>query len=231
MEEHPFSWFSFLPSIGHQPNHVITSIFVILLLLALSLYTRRAISNSANPLVPDPRFNLPHLFEVAIEFILGLMEGIIGPHSEKYLPLIGTLFIYIFTCNILGIIPGFLPPTDNINTNAACAIVVFVMYNYYGFREHGWKYIRQFTGPIIWLAPLMFFIELFSHLFRPFSLSVRLFGNIFGDHLVLQIFSDLVPLVIPCLFMILGMVVSLIQAFIFAALASVYIALAVSHEH
>lgn len=231
MEEHPFSWFSFLPSIGHQPNHVITSIFVILLLLVLSLYTRRAISNSPNPLVPAPRFNLPHLFEVTIEFILGLMEGIIGPHSEKYLPLIGTLFIYIFTCNILGIIPGFLPPTDNINTNAGCAIVVFVMYNYYGFKEHGWKYIRQFTGPIIWLAPLMFFIELFSHLFRPFSLSVRLFGNIFGDHLVLQIFSDLVPLVIPCLFMILGMVVSLIQAFIFAALASVYIALAVSHEH
>jgi len=231
MEEHPFSWFSLLPFIGHQPNHVITAIFVLLFLFVLSLYIRRTISHSPNPLVPAPRFNLPHLIEVAIEFILGMMEGIIGPHYKKYLPLIGSLFIYIFTCNILGIIPGFLPPTDNINTNAACAILVFVMYNYYGFKEHGWKYIRQFTGPIIWLAPLMFFIELFSHLFRPFSLSVRLFGNIFGDHLVLQIFSDLVPLLVPCVFMVLGMVVSLIQAFIFAALASVYIALAVSHEH
>jgi F-type H+-transporting ATPase subunit a len=119
MEEHPFSWFSFLPFIGNQPNHVITAVFVLLILFVLSLYIRRSISRSPNPLVPAPRFSLPHLFEVVIEFILELMEGIIGPHSQKYLPLIGTLFIYIFTCNILGIIPGFLPPTDNINTNAA----------------------------------------------------------------------------------------------------------------
>jgi F-type H+-transporting ATPase subunit a len=231
MEEHPFSWFSLLPIIGQQPNHVITAIFVLLLLGGVSLYIRNSLKKMPNPLVPPSRFNLLHLFEVVIEFILGLMEGIIGPHSERYLPLIGSLFIFIFTCNILGIIPGFLPPTDNINTNAACAIIVFLVYNYYGFKEHGWKYIRQFTGPIIWLAPMMFVIEIFSHLFRPFSLSVRLFGNIFGDHMVLQIFSDLVPFLVPCIFMVLGMVVSLIQAFIFAALATVYIGLAVSHEH
>jgi len=231
MEEHPFSWFFFLPLVGEQPNHVVTAVFVLLLLAGISLYVRRYLKKTSDTLVPPPRFSLSHLFEIIIEYILGLMESIIGPHSERYLPLIGSLFIFIFTCNILGIVPGFLPPTDNINTNAACAIVVFIWYNYYGFREHGWRYIRQFTGPIIWLAPMMFVIEVFSHLFRPFSLSVRLFGNIFGDHMVLQIFSDLVPFLVPCVFMVLGMVVALIQAFIFAALAAVYIGLAVSHEH
>lgn len=227
--EHAFTWFSLL--FPEHLGHVVTAIFVVLLLGVLSLRAKKAMERSADPLIPAPHPNVTNLLEVAVEAVLGLMRNIIGHHSERYLPLIGTLFLYILTCNILGIIPGFLPPTDNINTNAACALTVFMMYNYYGFREHGIKYLKQFTGPIFWLAPLMFFIELFSHLFRPFSLSVRLFGNIFGDHLVLSIFSDLVPLIVPIAFMILGIAVSLIQAFVFSLLSSVYIALAVSHEH
>jgi F-type H+-transporting ATPase subunit a len=109
--------------------------------------------------------------------------------------------------------------------------MVFLVYNYFGFKEHGISYLKQFAGPVLWLAPLMFVIELLSHLFRPMSLSIRLFGNMFGDHMVLSIFSGLVPLIVPIIFMILGIVVSLIQAFVFSALSSVYIALAVSHEH
>lgn len=227
--EHAFTWFSLL--FPEHLSHVVTAIFVVILLAVLSLRARKALERSPDPLIPDPRPNITNILEVAVEAVMGLMRNIISPHSERYLPLIGTLFLYIFTCNILGVIPGFLPPTDNINTNAACALTVFAMYNYYGFREHGIKYLKQFTGPIFWLAPLMFFIELFSHLFRPFSLSVRLFGNIFGDHLVLSIFSGLVPLIVPIAFMILGIAVSLIQAFVFSLLSSVYIALAVSHEH
>ncbi|MBI2875763.1 MAG: F0F1 ATP synthase subunit A [Candidatus Tectomicrobia bacterium] len=226
--EHSFTWFSLL--FPESLGHVVTAIFVVLLLGALSLRAKKALEQSSS-LIPDSGPSLANIFEVAMEAVVGLIQSIIGHHAEKYLPLIGTLFLFIFTCNILGIIPGFLPPTDNINTNAACALTVFAMYNYYGFREHGIKYLKQFTGPIFWLAPLMFFIEIFSHLFRPFSLSVRLFGNIFGDHLVLSIFSDLVPLIVPIAFMILGIAVSLIQAFVFSLLSSVYIALAVSHDH
>jgi F-type H+-transporting ATPase subunit a len=161
----------------------------------------------------------------------GQLRAIIGPTGDKYITLIGGLFIFIFFCNIIAIVPGFVPATDNLNTNLAMSLMVFVVYNYYGFKEHGISYLKQFAGPILWLAPLMFLIELLSHLFRPMSLSIRLFGNMFGDHMVLGIFSDLVPLVIPVIFMILGIVVSTIQAFVFAVLTTVYIALAVSHDH
>jgi F-type H+-transporting ATPase subunit a len=181
--------------------------------------------------VPDSGLSLRNICEIIIEGALGILKGILGEQAAVYLPLVGTLFFYILTCNLLGIIPGFLPPTANINTNAAMALIVFILYNYYGFREHGAGYLKQFAGPLAWLAPLMFVIELFSHAFRPFSLSVRLFGNIFGDHMVLSIFSDLVPVLVPVAFLILGMAVAFIQAFIFSILSSVYIALAVSHEH
>ena len=231
MEHEAFTWFSLIPVIGHFPGHVVTSVFVLLMLFVLSHLAKKALNDSDNPLVPDPKPTPRHIFEVIIETILDLMRTIIGPHSEKYLPLIGALFIYIFFCNILGIIPGFLPPTDNINTNAACALVVFILYNYYGFREHGAAYLKQFIGPVLWLAPLMIVIELFSHVFRPISLSIRLFGNIFGDHTVFSIFSDLTYFVIPCAFLTLGIIVSLVQAVVFALLSSVYISLAVSHEH
>lgn len=231
MEHEAFTWFSLIPGVGHLPIHVVTSVFVLSLLFVLSLSAKKSLTRSSNPLVPDSSPTPRHVFEVVIESVLDLMRTIIGPHSEKYLPLIGGLFIYIFMCNILGILPGFLPPTDNINTNAACALVVFILYNYYGFREHGPGYLRQFAGPVLWLAPLMLIIEFFSHIFRPISLSIRLFGNIFGDHTVFSIFSDLTYLVIPCAFMALGIIVSLVQAVVFALLSSVYIALAVSHEH
>ncbi len=229
--EHEFNWFSLIPFIKSQPIHVITSLFVLFLLFFFSWWVKRSIARSSDPLIPKPKANLTNIFEIIIEYLLGLIRNIIGPHSERFLPLIGTLFIYILTCNLLGLIPGFLSPTSNINTNAACAIIVFVMYNMYGFQKHGIKYLKQFSGPILWLAPLMFVIEFLSHLFRPFSLSIRLFGNIFGDHLILGIFSGLVPIFVPVIFLVLGLAVAIIQALVFALLATVYIGLAVTAEH
>ncbi|MFH0811430.1 MAG: F0F1 ATP synthase subunit A, partial [Pseudomonadota bacterium] len=170
-------------------------------------------------------------FELIIQVATNIIKDIIGHHAEKYLPLIGSLFIFILFCNLLGLIPGFLPPTSNLYTNGACAIIVFLYYNYQGFKEHGVGYLKHFAGPLIYLAPLMFVIEVISHLFRPFSLMVRLYGNISGDHAVLTIFSSLVPLVVPVIFLVLGLMVALIQAFVFATLSTVYIGLAVSHEH
>jgi len=229
--EHPFTWFSLLPFADKVPIHVFHSCLVFLMLILVAWRIRRSLRGGKDPLIPESRFSVRNIIEIVVQAILGQLHAIIGHGGEKYLPLIGGLFIFIFFCNILGVIPGFVPSTDNLNTNLAMSITVFLVYNYLGFKEHGLKYLKQFAGPVLWLAPLMFVIELLSHLFRPMSLSIRLFGNMFGDHMVLSIFSGLVPLVVPIIFMILGIVVSLIQAFVFSTLTAVYIALAVSHDH
>ncbi len=228
--EHPFIWFQIIPQ-HEQFQHTYHALLVLFLLVLIAWRIRVSLKKSSDPLVPETRFSVRNIFEIVVQAIYSQLQGIIGPGGEKYAPLVGGLFIYILLCNLLGIIPGFEPPTGNINTNLAMSLVVFLVYNYYGFKEHGVGYLKQFAGPVIYLAPLMFLIELTSHLFRPLSLSVRLFGNMFGDHTVLNIFADLTYLVIPVIFMVLGILVSLIQAFVFAVLATVYIALAVSHDH
>lgn len=231
--EHGFSWVNFLPFVSHSADGqlIVTTILVAALLLVISLNVSSKLKKSANHLVPEGKVSFRNFFEVVIQAGVNLLRDIVGPHGEKYLPLIGSLFVFILFCNLLGLIPGFLPPTGNPYTNAACALVVFLYYNYQGFKVHGISYLKQFAGPLIYIAPLMFIIEIISHLFRPFSLMVRLYGNISGDHMVLSIFSGLVPLVVPVIFLILGLMVALIQAFVFATLSAVYIALAVSHEH
>jgi len=229
--EHGFFWHSITPLANQLEPHVFHSVLALVLLVLAAWRVRVSLKRSADPLVPDATFSLRNIFEVVVQTIYGQVRGIIGPKGDQYVWLIGGLFFYIFVCNILGIFPGFEPPTGNINTNLAMALIVFLGYNYYGFKEHGVKYLKQFAGPVLWLAPLMFVIEMLSHLFRPMSLSIRLFGNMFGDHMVLNIFAGLVPLLVPMIFIVLGIVVSLIQAFVFAVLATVYIALAVSHDH
>lgn len=231
--EHGFTWFSLMPYISETAERqlVFTTIFVAAILFLICGTVLKGIKKSTNALIPKERISFQNFFEVIIQVTLNILKDIIGPSAEKYLPLIGTLFIFILFCNVLGVIPGFLPPTSNPHTNAAMAILVFLYYNYQGFKTHGVGYLKQFAGPLIYIAPLMFVIEVLSHLFRPFSLTVRLYGNISGDHTVLAIFSDLVPLVIPVIFLMLGLAVALIQAFIFSALSAVYIGLAVSHDH
>jgi len=229
--EHGFFWHSITPLANQLAPHVFHSILALILLVLAAWRVSVSLKKSPDPLVPDSTFSIRNIFEIVVQTIYGQVRGIIGPSGDKYVWLIGGLFFYIFVCNILGIFPGFEPPTGNINTNLAMALIVFLGYNYYGFKEHGVKYLKQFAGPVLWLAPLMFVIEMLSHLFRPMSLSIRLFGNMFGDHMVLNIFAGLVPLLVPMIFIVLGIVVSLIQAFVFAVLATVYIALAVSHDH
>lgn len=229
---HDFTWFGLLSDrINHHNIHVFSAAFVLLFIVVATLLVHRKLKNVEARLVPEPKGSLANLFEVSVEKILGLMEGVMGHDAPKYFPLIGTLFIYIFLCNCLALIPGFVPPTDNINTNLACALTVFVYYHVMGIKVHGVKgYLRHFMGPIIWLGPLMFVIELMGHLVRPVSLSLRLFGNITGDHLVLGIFSQLTPILVPVVFLALGLFVSFIQAFVFSLLSMIYISLATAHE-
>ncbi len=230
---HEFNWIALLSDkINHHNIHIFTSGLIVLLLSIAVLLVAKKLRNVEERLIPSPKGSLVNTFEAAVEGILGLVEGIIGSDAPKYFPLIGAIFIYVFLCNIVALIPGFVPPTDNINTNLAISLTVFVYYNAMGIKAHGLvNYLKHFLGPILWLGPLIAVIELIGHAVRPISLALRLFGNITGDHLVLGIFSDLVPLVVPVIFLALGLFVSFIQAFVFSLLSTIYIGLATAHEH
>ncbi len=229
---HEFNWIALLSDkINHHNIHVFTALMIVILLGVAVLWARPRLKRAEERLIPEDKMTLPNVFEAVVESILGLMEGVIGHGAEKYFPLIGTVFIYIFLCNAIALVPGFVPPTDNINTNLAISLTIFVYYNAMGIRENGLKnYIKHLLGPIIWLGPLMLVIELIGHLVRPVSLSLRLFGNITGDHLVLGIFSGLTPILVPVIFLALGLFVSFIQAFVFSLLSMIYIGLATAHE-
>jgi len=219
-------------SIDHHIAHIVTAGIAALFLILCAVIANRRLKRTEKCLVPQAKATPATLFEVVVEALLNLMEGVLGERAWKFFPLIGGLFIYILTCNLIGLIPGMTPPTENINTNAACAILVFLYYNYLGIKEHGIKnYLKHFMGPVIWLGPLMLVIELISHMVRPLSLSVRLFGNMTGDHMVLGVFSELTPLFIPVIFLGLGLFVSFIQAFVFSLLSIVYISLATEEAH
>ena len=233
--EHAFTWHTFLLSFFHQldflPEPTFMALVVVLIVLVLAFSFRRAVLNAVDPAVPDDRLGSRNIMELSIELVVSLSDSIIGKKGRKYVPLFGSLFIFILTSNLLGLVPGFTPPTSFFFSNLALGLVVFVAYHYYGVRENGVHYFKQFLGPMILLAPLFILIELASHVFRPISLSIRLFGNMFGDHLVLEIFTGLTKLVIPVLFYILGTLVSVIQAAVFTILSIIYVAMAISHEH
>ncbi|MDX1386846.1 MAG: F0F1 ATP synthase subunit A [bacterium] len=226
-----FSWLGHLFQFDHHHVHIPHTIFTMAILIFLGLIVYLRLRKTEKALIPNGKMGVSSIFEVACQNILGLMEGIIGPTAKSYFPLVGGLFIYIFLNNLLGVIPGFLPPTDNINTTLALGVIVFFYFNYVGIKTQGlWPYLKHFGGPIAFLAPLMFVIEMIGILVRPVSLGLRLFGNMTGDHLVLGIFSDLVPVIVPILFLVLGIFVSFIQAFVFALLTTIYISLSLPHE-
>jgi F-type H+-transporting ATPase subunit a len=174
---------------------------------------------------------LQNFMEVIIGGIENMIVETMGEHGRPFFPLIATLAIFILVSNLIGLIPGFFPPTANINTTAACAVVVFVMTHVVGVKEHGVKYIKHFMGPILWLAPMMFFIEVIGHFSRVISLTLRLFGNMNGHELVLMIFFGLAPFLVPLPMMMMGVLVSFIQAFVFMLLAMIYIQGSLEHAH
>ena len=216
-----------------EHDHILGAVLVLLLLTAIGIILRGKL-NDDSAVVPDSKVSLNNFFQVlGLDFLFDIFENILGSREKaiKYYPLLGGAFFFILFLNLLGIVPGFLPPTGSLNTTLAFGILIFVLYNYYGFREHGIGYLRQFMGPVLFLAPLMIIIELISHIVRPVSLSLRLFMNITGDHMVLGVFTNLTHLIIPAIFVGLGIFVSFLQAFIFTVLSAIYIALAESHSH
>jgi F-type H+-transporting ATPase subunit a len=154
-----------------------------------------------------------------------------GPKGKTYFPLIATLALFILVSNLIALVPGFYPPTANLNTNAAMALTVFAMTHIIGVKEHGIAYLKHFMGPILVLAPLIFIIEIIGHLARPLSLSLRLFGNMYGHEIVLMIFFALVPFLLPIPMMLMGVLIAFIQAFVFTLLAMIYIAGSLEEAH
>ena len=210
--------------IGQAGIDAIAYTWLIIALLAI-------LSIMATKVIKAVPGGLQNFMEVVIGGIENMIVETMGEHGRPFFPLIATLAIFILVSNLIGLIPGFFPPTANINTTAACAVVVFVMTHVVGIKEHGAAYVKHFMGPIIWLAPMMFFIEVIGHLSRVVSLTLRLFGNMNGHELVLMIFFGLAPFLVPIPMMLMGVLVSFIQAFVFMLLAMIYIQGSLEHAH
>ena len=211
------------------PHFVSFALLASMILIAVSLLVRKSLS-----LIPRGTQNV---METVVEGVLNLCEENIGHHwALPLFPLIGTIALFIATCNFMGLIPGFMAPTSNINTNLAMALPVFIATHVYGVRVHGAGYINHFLGPIRSIAALplmilMFVIEFIGHLVRPVTLTVRLFGNMIAKHYLLGVLLMLAPWVLPTAILVLGVLVSVIQAFVFTLLATLYLAGAVEEAH
>ena len=172
-----------------------------------------------------------HLAELTHEFVSGQSESIIGHGFERFTNYLSVLFLFVLTMNLVGLIPGLESPTAVVVVPLGIALVTFGYYHYHGIRENGGAYIKQFLGPVWWISPLLFPIEIISHLSRVLSLTVRLYANMFAGDLVTLAFFSLVPVGIPLVFLGLHLGVSIVQAYLFMLLATIYLSLAVSHEH
>ncbi len=218
-------------------THVSMAILMTFVVITLATITKSSWAKS-DPIIPEAGFTVRNVVETILDSVLALGEQVIGSRAlaKRFLPLVGTLAMFIFFSNILGLIPGFAPPSDNLNFTIAPAIIVFLFTHYVGLKEQGSHYFAHFLGPKIngayWLAPLMLPIEIISHISRPLSLSLRLMGNMFGDHQVLAIFIGLTAfsVIFPLPILALGTIVCIVQTLVFCILSLIYIALAVGHS-
>ncbi len=208
----------------HIPPHVTYSWFIIALLIGLGVMATRRIG-----MVPAGGQNV---WEMILGGLEEFMVEITGEEGRAFFPYIATVFVFIALCNLIGLLPGFLSPTANINTTLALALCTFVYTHYLGIKYHGAKYIKHFLGPIPALAPLFFPIEIIGHFARVLSLTLRLFGNIMGEDLVMAILLFLAgAFLAPLPMMFLGVFTSLVQAFVFTLLSMMYFAGAMEHAH
>lgn len=231
----------YLPGLGnwllalfHQsagnPEEPWADFIVMQLVVALILVVLFAILRSS--LSVDRPGSFQQVFELIHGFCAEQSDDHLGHDTHRHLWLFETLFFFILASNLLGLIPGFVSPTQFIYVPAGCAILSFLYFNLVGIRKHGVvKYTAHFGGPIPWMAPLMFLIEIISTLARPLSLSIRLYANMFAGERVTIVFMSLTYLVVPALFMGLHVFVGLLQAYVFMILTIMYVAGAVAEEH
>ena len=234
--------------LGHQPvtihgaEPLAASFAVMLFIVTLVLLVRPALVGAkgnepaAHAVLPETTLTLRTFFEVWIGYWYGIMKDMMGPRrAKRYFPLVGSLSLFILFSNLLGLIPGFSPPTSNWNVTLGCAVVVFVMFNYYGFQEGGLSYVKHLFGPCLgWpyvpVNLLLFVVETFSLFIRPMTLSIRLMLNMAVDHLLVTIMLGMVALFLPIPVLVLGTLVCIVQVMVFCILTSIYITLATEHE-
>jgi F-type H+-transporting ATPase subunit a len=228
--EHPYLFFVKLLEaigLGHFAQtypHIIYSWVVMIILIVCGYIAAKGVS-----LIPT---KMQNVMEILISGIEEFMVDITGEEGRWLFPIVTTIFLYILVGNMIGLIPGFFPPTANINTTLSCALPVVIFTHVIGIKYHGAKYIKHFLGPVWWLAPLIFVIEVIGHLARVLSLSIRLMGNMVGHEIVLGILFSLAGLFFaPLPIMVLGIFVALVQAFVFFLLSIMYFTGALEHAH
>lgn len=227
-----FSWLEKIPGVDHGNIHVATLGMSVGLLLVGSVAGYASLKSQGDDVAPAGKLSLRGIFELLVEFIVSLSDRVLGEHNRKYVPLFGAIFITILFNNLIGMIPGMLPATENFNTTFALGVFSFLTYNYLGLKENGMAYLKHFMGPVWWLAPLMVIIELISHFVRPLSLAMRLRANMMADHTVMGIAVDMAgSFGVPLLAYGLGLFVCFIQAFVFTVLSMAYVSLATAHDH
>ena len=228
--EHPYLFFVKLFELiglghfAHAYPHIIYSWVVMIMLIVLGFIAVKSVN-----LVPT---KVQNVMEIIISALEEFTIDITGEEGRWLFPLLATVFLYIFTCNIIGLIPGFYPPTASLNTTLSCALVVVPFTHVIGIKYHGVKYIKHFLGPVWWMVPLIFPIEVIGHLARILSLSFRLMGNMMGHELVAGILFGLAgAFFAPLPIMVLGIFVALVQAFVFYLLSVMYFTGAIEHAH
>lgn len=223
--------------------HVASAVITVVFLIFAALRWRQTTQSKTEGVVPPRDWRLPAMLNGFVNATYNMTADVMGEdNAKKWLPFVGTLALFIFVCNIQGLVPGLLPATDTLKTNAALALMVFVVYNVVGVYTNGLAYFAHFLGPSFslgplpkfpWLFPLMLPIELASHAARPVSLSLRLMGNILADHKVVGAILVLVPLLVPVPFLLLGVLVAIVQTVVFTLLTVIYLSMALEHaeEH
>jgi len=214
-----------------------------LLLIAAGVAVRRRLA-AGDPTIPDEGMSIRNMLEVTTEYLAGLAEMTMGPEYRRWFPIVGTIFLFVLLCNVMGLVPLFAGATSDVNTTTAWAIISFLVYNVVGIQRHGWKYIYQFMGPSIMnlklggrhfhvrlLAPIFLPLEIVLHLARILTFSIRLLANMFADHTVVAVWIGMVPIAIPAIFLGLGLLVAILQAFVFSLLTMIYIGQALEEPH
>lgn len=228
-------------AVGEDYYKIAAGVLAAAILLVLGYKAKSELKAKSNPLVPSSKLSCCALFEMIALFLVNLGDEVMGKERRGYLPFVATIFCFILCMNLLGLIPGMTGPTDAVYFNLGISIVVLTCYTYWGIRELGiFAYLRHMCGPIkidgvgglilfMITAPLIFPIEIISHLLRPMTLSIRLYGNMAADHQLLSVMTELTKAVVPVVFYFMGVFVSIVQAFVFAMLTMLYIRFATEH--
>lgn len=220
-----------IPGVTHETVHVATLTLATVASVAIGATARAQLGTGQQAVIPAGKFSIRGIFEILTEFIYKLANQVIGHEGKHYVPYFTAIFFFILFNNFIGVIPGMTPATESMNTTFAFGVFSFLAYNFVGFKRQGLHYLKHFVGPIWWMFIIMVPIEIISNLIRPLTLGLRLSNVMRGDHTVLSVFLDLVPIGVPIPFYLMGFLVCMIQAFVFTLLSMVYVALAQASDH